>query len=429
MQNLYPISRGYTFVRFALFAIVALLVLWRPVQLQPDSIGYLESWFNRPPVYPLLIAFFESLFGSYYLTALKVFQLGLGLFSIHFFTSEIRKLTSLNALFSLVLTAILLIPYVYNQLVANYVLTEALAYPLYLVISVKALVFLQHRNFKQLGPILVLMLLLLLIRKQFLFVLPFLILILLWTGYQTKNFRKSAIGIIAVLAVPFLATQIDCTYHKIVHGHYVATPWNGIHLLAPAMYVADAEDVRLYDDEVEKQFFLDMHASIEKKEVTSSSQPAYFKDRGVEHYLNSFPAIANATLYTEGIVRFENKLPSNEALIELNKVTTAMTPALIMDNFKKWITVYIKNMMHGFGSAKHFLFYALLACIGFYFFKKKDVVFNTMLLFSLFLISNVAIIATGMHALKRFTFYNDWVLFLVVFLLIQRYFTQVKKVG
>ncbi len=410
-----------------LYAIVAVLVLWQPLQLKPDSIGYIESWFNRSPIYPILISILNFIFDAHYLTALKVLQLALGLFSIHFFVSKIKKLTSLQSRWSFLLTVVLLIPYIYNHRIANFMITEALAYPLYLIISVKVLEFLKSRNFRQFWQILGLMLVLLLIRKQFLFILPVLISILLWTGYQTKNFRKIIVGIIAVLLVPIFATQLDCIYHKVKHGHYVSTPWNGIHLLAPAMYVANPEDAEIFQDEEEKQFFKDMYAIIDEQQLTLASKLAIKKNPSIQHYLSSFSTIANTTLYSEGIVRFEAKLPANEALIALNEMTIDMALPLVLHNFQKWLKVYVNNAMNGFGSAKYFLVFIILACTGLFYVRRKTIVIYTIGLFSLFAIANVALISIGMHTLKRFVFYNDWVLYLILFLLLQQYFESTKK--
>ena len=96
-----------------------------------------------------------------------------------------------------------------------------------------------------------------------------------------------------------------------------------------------------------------------------------------------------------------------------------MTPPLILNNWKLWIKLYIKNFLNAFNNTK----YALLIFIILFFSliklkKKPSKEIKFIFLGSLFLISNVLIIAIGMHTVKRFTFYNDWLIFLIIFILL-----------
>ena len=125
----------------ALFCMVAILVLITPVALQPDSLGYIDIWFNRTPVYPLFVNAVQAVFGDSYKTALKVLQLFLGLASVWFFINQLRKQISLKAFWYLLLTLIILVPYLYNHKIANNILTEAIAYPLYLLTTIHFLLF------------------------------------------------------------------------------------------------------------------------------------------------------------------------------------------------------------------------------------------------------------------------------------------------
>jgi O-antigen ligase len=59
--------------------------------------------------------------------------------------------------------------------------------------------------------------------------------------------------------------------------------------------------------------------------------------------------------------------------------------------------------------------------------KKEKVVYKVVSLLSILTLANVALVALGMHTIKRFTFYNDWVLFLIVFILMDAYIKQSKS--
>lgn len=47
---------------------------------------------------------------------------------------------------------------------------------------------------------------------------------------------------------------------------------------------------------------------------------------------------------------------------------------------------------------------------------------------SLFTILNVAIVAIGMETIKRFTFYNDWIFFLIIFVFLDTFIENKKTI-
>ena len=415
-----------------IFFFVAILVFINPINLQPDSLGYIEMWFNRTPAYPLFVNGIEAIFGGYYKTALKSIQLLVGLTSVWYFITLLRKNISLYAFWYIVLTVILLIPYFYNHKIANTILTEAIAYPLYLLTTVHFLLFFLKERTKHLSYGLIFLFILLLTRKQFLYFIPIGIVLLLWISYQSKTIKKHILHLILLLALPFLVSLTDSTYHKIVHGHFTNTPWTGIHLLAPAMYVADKNDAAIYTSEEEKTYFNAIYAEVEENNYNEAAAISEGEDV-ISHYIANFANIANGTIYPIGKERYEKKLSEDNALIRIDETTSAMAIPLIKDNFKKWFQLYIKNFSYGFENSKYVLLYVILFLFGISNIKVSTTNrYKVIAFITCITISNMAIVAVGMHALKRFIFYNDWVLFLVVFMLLDaanKYYTSQKKLN
>ncbi len=414
----------------ALFCMVAILVLITPVALQPDSLGYIDIWFNRTPVYPLFVNAVQAVFGDSYKTALKVLQLFLGLASVWFFINQLRKQISLKAFWYLLLTLIILVPYLYNHKIANNILTEAIAYPLYLLTTIHFLLFFFKDRTVHLRYALIFLFILLLTRKQFLYFVPIGMVILFWISYKSKTFKNHIPHFIVLALLPFLVSLTDSTYHKIVHGHFTNTPWTGIHLLAPAMYVADKEDVAIYTSEEEKAYFNAIYAEIEENKYNEAAAISEGQDI-ISHYIANFAKIANGTIYPIGKERYENELSKDDALIKVDETTTAMSIPLIKDNFKKWLSLYIKNFSYGFENSKYVLLFVILFLFGISKINVSNINrFKAIAFVTCITISNIAIVAVGMHTLKRFTFYNDWVLFFVIFILLNsistHYITQRK---
>ena len=110
---------------------------------------------------------------------------------------------------------------------------------------------------------------------------------------------------------------------------------------------------------------------------------------------------------------------NDEKLIEVDLLTKQMSIPLILDNFKPWLKLYIKNFVYAFGNAKYTLLLFIILIFSFIkALKTNDMEYKIILFISLLSIGNVALVSIGMHTLKRFTFYNDWVLFLIFFILI-----------
>ena len=412
------LNRKFQLCLATIFFIVAILVLISPLQLQPDSSGYTDMWFISTPGYPLFVNAVQAIFGDYFKHALKTLQLLLGLASIWFFIKELQKHITLQAFWYLLLTGILLIPYIYNHKIANNILTEAIAYPLYLLIVIHFLIFFFKERSKHLGYGLIFLFLLLITRKQFIYFIPIALVILLWIGYKTKTFKKHIPYLLVLVALPFLVSLTDSAYHKVVHGHFTNTPWNGLHLLAPAMYVADKEDASVYTSEEEKAYFNAIYAEIERKGYNQESAISE-KKTIISHYISNFAKIANGTIYPIGMERYEKELSEYDALIKIDEVTSAMVIPLIKDNFKKWSSLYIKNFSYGFENSKYVLLFVILFLFGISKINTSNTNrFKAIAFVTCITISNIAVVAIGMHTLKRFIFYNDWVLFFVLFILL-----------
>ncbi|WP_141675555.1 hypothetical protein [Formosa haliotis] len=396
-----------------------MLVISKPIILMPDSEGYLNMDLYRSAGYPLFIFLIHSVFGSFFNLATIIIQYTLGVTAITFFISTLKKQTSLHYIWLILLNGILLIPYVYNHKLSNVILSEALAYPLYLIV---VSFFIQSLFQTKVKPILLslpFLLMLIQTRSQFLFLVPIAIGLLLWVWFKHKTFNNKWLLIVLVL-FPFICGFTDKAFHKIVHGYFVSTPWTGIHLLTPAFFVADNTDFSLFTTEIEQTFYKNTYADLAEKHLNIHEFDAELNHTDeLATYIADYAEIANFTILPNGITQFPDSLTDDEKLIEVDQLTKQMALPLVLDNFKPWLRLYIKNFVYAFGNAKYVLllfiliFWSAISCYKSYKPEHALIFFIAVLSFS-----NVALIATGMHTIKRFTFYNDWVLFLIIFLLI-----------
>ena len=120
------------------------------VLYSPDSSGYLEMSIIRSCGYPLFIALHKFIFGQYFISALLLSQFTINIIASLFLIKCIRKTLQLSKWFLFLLFILLLTPLLYEIKVANSILSESLAYPLYLIIVGNILIAVikkQHFNF------------------------------------------------------------------------------------------------------------------------------------------------------------------------------------------------------------------------------------------------------------------------------------------
>ena len=262
------------------------------------------------------------------------------------------------------------------------------------------------------------LLILLLTRGQFVYLAIVGFLLALYILWKQKNIIGRSWILVLFILIPIIANLTDRTYHYVFHHHFVATPWTGIHLITPAFFVADESDASIFSSEEEKSFFLKIYGDLEEKKLTLSSiekentETTFF-------YIQNFTKIANETVFDEGRYFFGTPIENAETFIKLDKLTTKMAPSLIRKNFMKWSKLNLQNFFFGMSGAKYVLLYLILLGTSFFLlFKIPSPEIKFIFLGALLTLFNVGIVAIGMHTIKRFTFYNDWILFFIFFILI-----------
>ena len=415
--NNYISKKHYNYILYSLFLLVFIIVLKRPIERFPDSEGYLSMSIIRSPIYPIFLYLLKVIFNNFFEVATIFFQILFNIFSIYYCVRSLKSIIKIDSIWYLLLTVILLFPCVYNLNISNRFLSESISYSLYLlVISNFIVAFLKEKN-KFILYSFPLLIVLILTRSQFLFLVPIGILIILWTSLKNNKLKKNSWLLISFICIPIITAITDKTYHSIVHDHFVSTPWTGLHLITPAFFVADNKDSKIFADPLEKEFFTKVFGQLEKDKLNLNTLDLSKIDE-TSFYIQNYSKIANQTIYAYGKNILNKNLSENEKFIALNKITKKMTPPLILNNWKLWIKLYIKNFLSAFNNAKYALLVFIILIFGFIkLWKKPSNEIKFIFLGSLFLISNVLIIAIGMHTVKRFTFYNDWVIFLIIFIL------------
>ena len=410
------VSKQFTKVLLLIFVVATFYAVLGGVQIYNDSEGYLNMSIIRLPVYALLVQVFyqENL-----PVILVIFQMTSVCISIYLLVNNLRKNLNLSPGWLLLLACILLYPCVFGEKIANAVLSEAIAYSLYLLVIHFFSLTLFTEKTKFVRWSLPILFLLLLTRGQFVFLVPIALVLLLWIGFKKKIWRRNLILIVLTVILPFLVSLTDKTYHLAANGHFIHTPWTGIHLLTPVLFVSQAEDVTLFKDKEEREFYNAIFAKLWERKLN-----IYHPDlAGIDKpylYREKFTRIANWTINDYGKEILNNSLSEDEKYIEIERLTMKMAPPLIIKNFREWTKLNFKNFLTGFGNLTMFSFYIILLVFCGVLLGRGRHGNNLRILFfgTVLTIANMATVAVGMHTIKRFTFYNDWIFFLAVFLLL-----------
>jgi O-antigen ligase len=402
-----------------LFLITFIWVLRKPAVYFPDSSGYLDMHIIRTPGYPIFLKIIQSIFGNSFETALLFIQTAIGCFSTYFLIHKIRKVKLLNNVLYCCLSGVLLLPFLIGLRIGNNILSEAISYSLYLIIIGFYISFFISKNKKELLYAIPIIGLLLITRYQFIYLIPVGLAMIFWVGFKEKQWKQFTIPILLLLVLPVITSLIDRTYHKVVHDHFVSTPWTGMNIITPAFYVADEEDVAIFDSEQEKEFFAKTYAGLAEEKKNIHHLELAEGESKTLFYIYNYASITMGPIFKNGKAIVAETLSEDEKFIALEKMTANMSKPLILDNFTEWRRIYIGNMIFGFGGYNQFILYlfiALFSLIGIIKYNTKT--YKILGLISILFISNIVLVAIGMHAVVRFTFYNDWVIFLTIFILL-----------
>ena len=406
-----------------IFVLVTILVLSRPLLYFPDSPAYYNMHIIRTPGYPLFISILKMISFGYFEFICKLIQLLLGLYAVRFFVNTIKRTIPMqpNGLLLLVLTLVLLLPYVRDLNIANRLLSEALSYPLYLIVVARFISAYIEKDPKQLLKSLPILFLLLLTRSQFLFFVPFGIAIIWVISGKKELFRNHLVLTLALVLLPIITSLTDRTYHYFANGHFISTPWTSTHMMSMAMFVSDKEDAALFDSQDEQRYFNDVYDELAKKNLQKNHLDPKSK-RGLEQtYRANYSEIIVQTVVRHGIKTFypDRTDASEEDYVLIENTAKSMTLPLIFDNFKSWIKLYSKNFISGFGGNGLALMYLVIMAFGLLYLRKlKEPNVKLIFFISCVTVANMALIALGPHTIKRLTFYNDWVLLFIIFWII-----------
>ena len=198
-----------------LFITPFIILIFFNITEHNDSISYIDNYPRRPFLYPSIIDLFQFISENYFKVYLKIFQLFFGFFAIIFFLDYLKKKIYPNKILEIIFFLILLFPYINLSMpLGNSILSESIAYPLFLFFLVFCFNFVLN-DFYEINflKLLLIVVLLIVTRSQFYFLIPLIFFLLLIKSINEKKFLLKSFIYLAIAY--FLISILQLSYNKI----------------------------------------------------------------------------------------------------------------------------------------------------------------------------------------------------------------------
>ena len=368
-----------------------------------DSSRYLEGSLNDPPLYSAIITAMQSMFVTLNcLVILQTFLIGLG---IIFFTKTISNYFNLNVIVKTIVALFLFFPIIefYNN-----ILTEPLSYAfsLWFVSFVIRLIY--NFNILNLAWNSFFVVVLLLMRNQFIFLYPVILFLYLGIFFIYKSKKKLillTISFISIILTPnSLVSLNEYSKRDSLENKNIINNGSGAFnfIYIDAIYISTIQDLEIFKDN-------DLKKTLTKILQNTSEQKLsleHYNGRG--HFGSSFPVIMNLSNFLLNDLAMQK----NTTVINLKK---EITIKLIKKNLKKYIKFLFKKFYDSSWLFVFLPFFIMLAAFP-VFLKDKSNLSLFVVFLSTFTLANHFIVYLFGRVQPRYFIYTDFILLIFVFI-------------
>jgi len=328
----------------------------RSIELTQDSYSYVRHHVTRTSGYPLFLDLCRLLFRSHSLKGAQILQLMLGLFSAHRLAMVWRRELGLGAGIERLVLVLLAIP-VWR--VQSTIGTECLSYAFFLLF----LACLTGSFFRlQQGAILgmgAFATILLLIRPQFVFLIPFLAVYLIWLFWHRDDRSKNWIATGALVGMVLFSFYAQATYNYVFNGKFSRIPFTGLQVLSVVMYVSDPSDLRLFEEPRDVEYLRAVYQKIKQDRLS-------YRDREItQMYLDHYNRAYKYICWIAIVPQFKRMIGKAELDASdweaLDRFTVRLSVKLLLrENVTRWIVLTIKQIEETSG---HIFLIMVMLCV------------------------------------------------------------------
>jgi len=420
----------YPFLRALPYLFTIVIVLLKGPILEPDSSSYIHLAMIVSPAYPAFLFVFKKVFGeSSFPQVVMIVQLVLNVLAILYTVDAFKKIYQLKKAFVSVLDLIFILPLLIpGLLISNKITSEALAYPIFLLIIVFFIRGFLEKKRKSLLYGIILLFVGLLLRAQFFFVLPPVIIFILYQLYVTRNFRNFGMPLLLVFLIPVLVSLVDKTFHFVVSDKFESTSNTGVQVMTIPFFVSEKNDYKIYEEKRTQDYFKYVYQKAEEMKVIDDYYKKRYNDNVYNFFHQNYARLSYGVLSLKGReFLYPNQLKSADAIIGNNKLLISMTLPLVLQNFWKCLDLYFKNILHAFRGVYFFVFYILLLISSLVLWMKtKAKLAFLALFFTLITFCNIGLVCLLEHSIDRFMMYHQWMLPVLFVIVLNEVYTRMS---
>ena len=370
--------------------------------IYPDTQRFLSGNLHDPPLYSTIIYVMQLIFGS--LNSVIILQTLFVGFGIIYFTRTVEIHFNLNVMIKSIIALFLFLPVLkfYKSLI-----TEPISYAFSLLFVSFVVKLIYNLKIKNIIWITIFVILLLLLRNQFIFLYP--VILLLYLGILILYSSKKTFSwlLISFLSI-FIIHNVTISTNKHIKKNYFENKSfstnKGIFFFAyiDAIYISDYEDIELFEDQKLKNTLAVIFNELNDKKALIK----YYNNRG--HFSLSLKTIRDhSDIVLEDLAQKENT-----TIINLKK---QISIKLIAANFEKYVEHTFKKFYDSTWLFIFVPFFMMLASlISFIKYKSKD---SLLILFlSTFALANHSVVYLFGRVQPRYLIYTDFVILVFIFI-------------
>ncbi len=392
-------------------------MLLRGVRFGGDTLTYIEASDYRSPGYVWLVRAYNALLASpesaaepehyIYLVGLQIL---FGLLGCWLLARSLRHSFALPSWLAAVVYLTLLTPYFFGDYrFGNSIQSEGVTYPLFLIAFSLLLQGLTRKNLAYLFAFLPPLFLLVITRKQFLFVYPAFVIVLLYVVlFFPRDALKKALLAVCFIAIVVAANLVERADIHARTGKFETIPFTGIQLIAAPLYLSREADKAAFADSPDK---MELFEEFREKAVARGRhlEAVTGKEIPVNHYYNHFAA-SYGFIVRQVVVRTLRERGTTD-WFEIDAITTDMARKLIWSNPLGFIQMYFHNVKFALGGYYMMLFLAVIFCLAFVMHLAQRDKLSLCLFFAiLFHFGNLTTVALVETIIRRYSSYTETVL-------------------
>jgi len=395
-----------------LFGLLLVLFYSTDPILYPDTKRYLSQNLHDPPLYPLIIYLLKSTFGN--LNSVIIFQSFIIVIGIIYFLKTVTVHFELSLGIKFIIALFLFVPIL--QFYRN-LLPEPISYALSLLFISFAIKLIYKLNYLNLIYFTIFVILLLLVRNQFIFLYPVILFFFSCILFLNGSKKKLIVLILSFFSVIILTNALinlnkninkNSTNNKIVSNDKSIFFFTYI----DAIYISNSKDVNLFENQKIRSALTNIIGEMENRKKLMK----YYNNRG--HYSLSFKEIRN----------YSREVLENLALDEkmnINNLKKEISIKLIKANFSKYLKHIFKKFYDSTWLFVFVPFFMMLASLS-RFTKYKSKYSLVILFLSVFTLTNHSTVYLLGRVQPRYFIYTDFILLIFIFITFVIFFKKEK---